>query len=80
MKSNERKRQQQEDDKMKMSLALIKSTAVPNEKETRNSKMPNQYTRVKNVLKGEDVIMEDTVQIYAFVDGFLEEAMNSASM
>jgi hypothetical protein len=44
---NERKRQQQEDDKMKKSLALSKSTAVPNYKETNNSNMPNQYARVK---------------------------------
>jgi hypothetical protein len=34
---NERKRQQQEDDKMKKSLALRKSTAVPNDKDTNNS-------------------------------------------
>jgi hypothetical protein len=40
---NERKRQQQEDDNMKKSLALSKSTAVPNDKETNNSNMPNQY-------------------------------------
>jgi hypothetical protein len=33
---NERKRQQQEDDKMKKSLALSKSTALPNDKETNN--------------------------------------------
>jgi hypothetical protein len=57
---NERKRQQQEDDKMKNSLALSKSIAVPNDNETNdtetsNSNMPNQYTRVKNVAKGEDV-------------------------
>jgi hypothetical protein len=44
---NERKRQQQEDDKMKKSLALSKYTAVPNDKETNNSNMPNQYARVK---------------------------------
>jgi hypothetical protein len=43
---NERKRQQQEDDKMKKSSALNKSTAVPNDKETSNSSMPNQYSRV----------------------------------
>jgi hypothetical protein len=55
---NERKRQQQEDDKMKKSLALSKSKAVPNDKETSNSKIPNQYARVKNVVKGEDVIKE----------------------
>jgi hypothetical protein len=49
---NERKRQQKEDDKMNKSIALSKSTAVPNDKDTNNSNMPNQYTRVKNVRKG----------------------------
>jgi hypothetical protein len=44
---NERKRQQQEDDKVKKSLALSKSTAIPNDKETNNYNMPNQYSRVK---------------------------------
>jgi hypothetical protein len=44
---NERKRQQHEDDKMNKSLALSKSTAVPNDKDTNNSNMPNQYARVK---------------------------------
>jgi hypothetical protein len=44
---NERKSQQQEDDKMKKSLALSKSTAVPNDKDSNNSDMPNQYARVK---------------------------------
>jgi hypothetical protein len=53
---NERKLQQQGDDKTKKSLALSKSTAVPNEKDTNNSNLPNQYARVKNVAKGEDVI------------------------
>jgi hypothetical protein len=38
---NERKRQQQEDDKTKKSLALSKSTAVPNDKDTSNSNLPN---------------------------------------
>jgi hypothetical protein len=42
--------------KMKKSLALSKSTAVPNKKQTSNSNMPNQYARVKNVTEGEDVI------------------------
>jgi hypothetical protein len=37
--------------------------------------MPNQYTRVKNVTKGEDVIKENTDQTYSSVDEFLEEAM-----
>jgi hypothetical protein len=48
---NERKRQQQEDDKMKKSLALNKSTAVSNDKDINNSNKPNQYARVKNVAK-----------------------------
>jgi hypothetical protein len=77
---NERKRQQQEDDKMKKSLALSKSTAVSNDKETNNSNMPNQYARLKNVAKGEDVIKDNTEQAYAFVDEFLEEAMKSSSL
>jgi hypothetical protein len=48
---NERKLQQQEDDKMKKSFALSKSTAIPNDKDTNNSNLPNQYGRVKNVAK-----------------------------
>jgi hypothetical protein len=77
---NERKRQQQEDDQIKKSLALSKSTAVSNDKETNNSNMPDQYARVKYVAKGEDVIKENTDQTYAFVDEFLEEAMKSSSL
>jgi hypothetical protein len=44
-----------------------------------NANMPNQYARVKNVAKGEDVIKENTDQTYAFADEFLEEAMKSSS-
>jgi uncharacterized protein YeaC (DUF1315 family) len=36
---NERKRQKQEDNKMKKSLALSESTALPNDKGTRNFNM-----------------------------------------
>jgi hypothetical protein len=61
---------------MKKSLALSKSTAVPNDKETNNSSIPNQYARVKNVAKGEDVIKENTEQTYAYFDEFLEESMH----
>jgi hypothetical protein len=60
---------------MKKSLALSKSTAVPNDKDTNNSNMQNEYARVKNVAKGEDVIKENTDQTYAFVDEFFEEAI-----
>jgi hypothetical protein len=35
---NERKFQQQDDDKMKKSLAISESTAAPNEQETSNAK------------------------------------------
>jgi hypothetical protein len=42
--------------------------------------MPNQYARVKNIAKGEDVIKDNTDQTYAFVDEFLEEAMKSSSL
>jgi hypothetical protein len=77
---NERKHQQQEDDKMKKSLALSKSTSVPNEKEIRNANTPNQYARVKNVAKWEDLIKDNTDQICDFVDEFLEEEMKSSSI
>jgi hypothetical protein len=50
---------------MKKSLALSKSTAIPNDKDTNNSNLPNQYARVKNVAKGEDIIKENTDQTYA---------------
>jgi hypothetical protein len=65
---------------MKKSLALIISTAVPNDKDTNNSNMPNQYARVKNVAKWENVIKENTDQTYVFVDEFLEEAIKSSSL
>jgi hypothetical protein len=77
---NERKRQQREDDKMKKSLTVRNSTTSFQDKQTVNSYLPNQYARVKNVAKGDDVIKENTNQTYAFVDEFLEEAMKSSSI
>jgi hypothetical protein len=77
---NERITQQQEDDKMKKSLALGKSTAIPNVKDTNNSNLPNQYARVKNVAKGENIIKNNTDQTYTFVDEFLEESMKSSCL
>jgi hypothetical protein len=65
---------------MKKSLALAKYTAVSNDKDTNNSNLPNQYARVKNAAKGEDVIKENTDQTYAFVDKFLEQAMKNSSI
>jgi hypothetical protein len=75
---NERRRQKQYNEKMKISLALSKSKAVPIAKETSNSSMPNQYARMKNVAKGNDIIKDNTNQTYAFVDEFLEEAIKSS--
>jgi hypothetical protein len=43
---NERKRQQQEGDKMKKSLVIIQSTAVSNDKETSSTNMTNQFAIV----------------------------------
>jgi hypothetical protein len=65
---------------MKKSLAFGKSTAVPNDKDTNNSNIPNQYARVKNVAKGEDVIKDNTDQTYDFDDEFLEESMKISSI
>jgi hypothetical protein len=77
---NEIKCQQQEDEKMKKSLALSKSTAVSSDKKTNNSNTPNQYARVKNIAKEEDVIKENTDHTYVIVDEFLEEAIKSSSI
>jgi hypothetical protein len=67
---------------MTKSFALSKSTDVSNAKETSNFNIPNQYARVKNLAKGEDVIKDNTDQTYAFVDAyeFLKEAMKSSSI
>jgi hypothetical protein len=51
---------------MKKSLALSKSTAAPNDKRTNNSNMQNQYARVKNIAKGEDIIKDDIDHTYGF--------------
>jgi hypothetical protein len=77
---NERKRQQHEYDKMKMSLALSKSIVVPNDKKTINPNMPNQYARAKNVAKEEDAIKDNTDQTNAFVDEFLKDAIKSSNI
>jgi hypothetical protein len=65
---------------MKKSIALSKSIAVSNDKETSNANLPNQDASVKNVAKGEDVIKENTNQTYAFVDEFLEEEIKISSI
>jgi hypothetical protein len=69
---NERKRQQHKDDKVKKSLALSKATVVPNDKDNNNSNLPNQYARVKNIAKGEDVIKEIQIRLMLLLMNFLK--------
>jgi peroxiredoxin family protein len=45
-----------------------------------NTNMPNQYARVKNVAKGENVIKKNTDQTNVYVDEFLEEAMKKSKV
>jgi hypothetical protein len=59
---NERKCQQQEDEKVKKSLNQRNNTVVAAEKDSNNLSMPNQYARVKNVAKGEEISQDDTDQ------------------
>ena len=78
---NERKRQQQEDDKVKKHLALNNkgATKMP-DKDNSNPNMPNQYARFQNTVGGEETVQEDSDQTYSFVDEFLEEAVGSSSI
>jgi hypothetical protein len=42
--------------------------------------LPNQYARVKNKAKGEDVIKDNKDQTHDFLDEFLEESVTSSSL
>jgi hypothetical protein len=42
--------------------------------------MSNQYTRVKKLAKGEELIKDNKDPTYAFVHEFLAEAMRSTSI
>jgi hypothetical protein len=81
---NEHKRQQQEDDKLnKSSNSTSRNISKPSSTESSNpssnSNMPNQYARVKNVVKGEDDI-QDHPPNYDFIDEFLEDAIKISNM
>jgi hypothetical protein len=59
--------------KFKFKIHAVQMKIQPQyDKDTNNANMPNQYTRVKNVAKGEEVIKKNTDQTYAYVDEFLE--------
>ena len=77
---SERKRQKQEDDKLKKSSSC-KDTIKVSEKERNNSSnIPSQYARVKNTVKGEEEVQDGTEQDYGFIDEFLEEAINTSNI
>ena len=42
--------------------------------------MPNQYARVKNAVKGEDDIQDQTKDTFGFIDEFLEDAIKSSNL
>jgi hypothetical protein len=42
--------------------------------------MRNQFARVKNVAKGEEVVKENNDQTYDFLDEFLQEDMKISIM
>jgi hypothetical protein len=80
---NERKRQLKEDDRMKKpsaSSVFNKSTIILSGKQSKNSNMPNQYTRVKNIAKWKDEIKHNEGQTYAIVNEFLEEAIKTSNI
>jgi hypothetical protein len=79
---NERKRQQQEEDKSKMSSGTNGNDAFKMSERNKNtsSKLPNQFAKVKNAVKGEEEVQDDTDQNYGFVDEFLEEAFNTSNI
>jgi hypothetical protein len=78
---NERKRQQKEDEAKKKSLcSSTKDTTKISNKDKTNFNMPNQYAKVKNAVKGEEIDQNNTDKTYGFVDEFLEEAIRSASI
>ena len=77
---NERKRQQQAEEKVKRSLAQSKNTVVVADIDNNNSSIPNQYAKVKNTAKGEEIAQNDTDQAYGFMNEFLEEAIRSSSI
>jgi hypothetical protein len=81
---NERKRQQQEDDKLQKSSNSIsrdtpKSSSIETGSPGSNSNMPNQYARVENAVKGEEDI-QDQPSTYGFIDEFLGNAIKSSNL
>jgi hypothetical protein len=80
---NERKRQRQENDKIKMSSSKKDTFKVPEKAEKDRiiySNMPNQYAKVKNTVTGEEELQVGTEQEHGFIDELLEEAVNTSNI
>jgi hypothetical protein len=77
---NERKRQQQENDKMKKAANKKDTIKVPEKDRTDSSNIQSQYAKVKNTVKGEEELQHHTKQDYGFIDEFLEEAVNTSNI
>jgi hypothetical protein len=79
---NERKRQQQEEDKSKKSSDTNDNDAFKMSESNNNtsSKLPNQYAKVKNAVKGEEEVQDDIDHNYGFVDEFLEKAWSTSNI
>ena len=45
-----------------------------------SSKLPSQYAKVKNAVKGDQELQDGKEQDYGFIDEFLEEAVNTSKI
>ena len=64
---------------MKRSLTR-KNIVVAFDIDNNNPSTPNQYAKVKNTVKRDEITQKDTDQAYGFVDGFLEEDITSSNI
>jgi hypothetical protein len=42
--------------------------------------MPNQYAKVKNAVKGQDEMQDQTASSYGFIDEYLEDAIKNSTL
>ena len=63
-----RKRQHQAEEKVIRSLSQSKNTVVVADIDKNSSSIPNQYAKVKNIAKGEEIAQNDTDQAYGFMN------------
>jgi hypothetical protein len=82
LNERKKKRQQQEEYKSKRSSDTNGNDAFKMSERSKitSSKLPNQYAKVKNAVKGEEELQDDADHIYGFVDEFLEEALKTSNI